>query len=114
MSSMDNSFVLSGVCNPDRELKNTPSHLSEIDLVAMKIDPKDHTYPFENLVFEGGGSKGLAYCGAVKVKHHDGTFTVDKLDFLVIQFREYLSSMNYHPPRIKKIVGIFFFIYLHR
>nr|XP_034309105.1 uncharacterized protein LOC105339290 [Crassostrea gigas] len=54
------------VCNPDRELKNTPSHLSEIDLVAMKIDPKDHTYPFENLVFEGGGSKGLAYCGAVK------------------------------------------------
>lgn len=77
MSFINNSFVLSGVYNPDRELKNTPSHLSEIDLVAMKIDPKDHTYPFENLVFEGGGSKGLAYCGAVKVKYHDCTFSVE-------------------------------------
>lgn len=26
-----------------------------------------YVFPFENLVFEGGGNKGLAYCGAVRV-----------------------------------------------
>lgn len=35
---------------------------------VMSINPKDHSYPFENLVFEGGGSKGHAYAGAIKVK----------------------------------------------
>ncbi len=33
------------------------------------VDPKDYEFPFENLVFEGGGSKGLAYCGAVQVSY---------------------------------------------
>lgn len=36
----------------------------------MSIDPKDHSYPFENLVFEGGGSKGHAYAGAIKVREY--------------------------------------------
>ena len=27
----------------------------------------NHEYPFENLVFEGGGSKGMAYVGALQV-----------------------------------------------
>ena len=26
-----------------------------------------YTYPFENIVFEGGGNKIIAYCGAVRV-----------------------------------------------
>ena len=26
-----------------------------------------YVFPFENIVFEGGGNKGLAYCGAVRV-----------------------------------------------
>ncbi len=30
------------------------------------------TYPFENLVFEGGGVKGLAFCGALKVIEQRG------------------------------------------
>lgn len=68
-------FCHAGVYGPDQQLKDMPSHLSEIDRVALKIDPKDHTYPFENLVFEGGGSKGLACCGAVRVRHH-GIYTV--------------------------------------
>ena len=28
---------------------------------------ENYDYPFENVVFEGGGNKGLAYCGAVRV-----------------------------------------------
>lgn len=28
---------------------------------------RSHEYPFENLVFEGGGSKGMAYVGALQV-----------------------------------------------
>ena len=31
------------------------------------IDVKKYEFPFENLVFEGGGSKGIAYVGAIKV-----------------------------------------------
>lgn len=45
-----------------------PSVLNEIEIKAMEINPKDHSYPFENLIFEGGGNKGLAYCGAVRVR----------------------------------------------
>lgn len=37
------------------------------DRKARSVDPKMYMYPFENLVFEGGGNKGLAYCGAVRV-----------------------------------------------
>lgn len=29
---------------------------------------KDHEFEFENLVFEGGGNKGMAYVGALQVK----------------------------------------------
>ncbi|XP_076461608.1 uncharacterized protein LOC143294076 [Babylonia areolata] len=38
----------------------------EVDRKAARTDPARFTYPFENLVFEGGGNKGLAYCGAVR------------------------------------------------
>jgi NTE family protein len=33
------------------------------------------TYPFENLVFEGGGVKGLAFCGALHVMEQKGVMT---------------------------------------
>jgi NTE family protein len=33
------------------------------------------TYSFENLVFEGGGVKGLAFCGALKVMEEKGITT---------------------------------------
>ena len=32
-------------------------------------------YPFENLVFEGGGVKGLAFCGALNVMEQKGIMT---------------------------------------
>lgn len=51
-----------------------PSVLNEMEIKAMEINPKDHSYPFENLIFEGGGNKGLAYCGAVRVR---GDYTPD-------------------------------------
>eukprot|EP00105_Crassostrea_gigas_P043526 XP_019927674.1 PREDICTED: uncharacterized protein LOC105340042 isoform X1 [Crassostrea gigas] len=55
-----------GVYNHHRKLKKMPSVLNEMEIKAMEINPKDHSYPFENLIFEGGGNKGLAYCGAVR------------------------------------------------
>ncbi|KAL3832370.1 hypothetical protein ACJMK2_024020, partial [Sinanodonta woodiana] len=33
----------------------------------MLAEIRKYPFPFENLVFEGGGNKGLAFCGAVKV-----------------------------------------------
>lgn len=39
------------------------------DKKARSVDPRLYQYPFENIVFEGGGNKGLAYCGAVRVSN---------------------------------------------
>ena len=39
----------------------------EVDAKVVKVDIEEYEFPFENLVFEGGGNKGLAYCGAVRV-----------------------------------------------
>ncbi|XP_071136382.1 uncharacterized protein [Mytilus edulis] len=57
-----------------KPLKSMPSILNDIEVQAMKINPKEYDYPFENLVFEGGGNKGLAYCGAVKLLEQLGIF----------------------------------------
>ena len=40
----------------------------QVDSQASKVNIKDYDFEFENLVFEGGGNKGLAYCGAIRVK----------------------------------------------
>ena len=39
----------------------------ELDTLVVQVDLTKYVFPFENLVFEGGGNKGLAYCGAVRV-----------------------------------------------
>ena len=46
--------------------RSSSSH-DDVDHRASKVRPEDYDFPFENLVFEGGGMKGLAYCGAVRV-----------------------------------------------
>ncbi|XP_071112062.1 uncharacterized protein [Haliotis cracherodii] len=43
------------------------SVLDKVDRKAKNVDPSEYLFPFENIVFEGGGNKGLAYCGAVRV-----------------------------------------------
>ncbi|XP_076470074.1 uncharacterized protein LOC143300350 [Babylonia areolata] len=42
------------------------SVLDKTDRKARQVDPQDYDYPFQNLVLEGGGNKGIAYCGAVR------------------------------------------------
>lgn len=44
-----------------------PLEQDRITRKANTLDPRDYDYPFENLVLEGGGNKGIAYCGAIKV-----------------------------------------------
>nr|KAG5705180.1 hypothetical protein BaRGS_030897 [Batillaria attramentaria] len=46
--------------------ERTLSHFDETDHRATSVVPSDYEFQFENLVFEGGGNKGLAYCGAVR------------------------------------------------
>ncbi|KAK6194958.1 hypothetical protein SNE40_000482 [Patella caerulea] len=47
-------------------LDRTASCLNVVDRIAISSLPHNYKYDFENLVLEGGGSKGLAYCGAIK------------------------------------------------
>ncbi|XP_069111424.1 uncharacterized protein [Argopecten irradians] len=63
-----------GKANKRKQYHKMPSILSDLEVTAMKVDIRDHEYPFENLVFEGGGNKGLAYCGAVRVLEEIGVF----------------------------------------
>ena len=53
-------FVVTvGVACDDFQTGASPSEI---------INFGDYVYPFENIVFEGGGNKGLAYAGAVRVR----------------------------------------------
>ncbi|XP_059159411.1 uncharacterized protein LOC131943353 [Physella acuta] len=47
--------------------ENFFSIFNEEDKKARSVDPRLYAYPFENIVFEGGGNKGIAYCGAVRL-----------------------------------------------
>lgn len=55
-------------------LRTMPSILNDIEIEAININPKEYDFPFENLVFEGGGNKGLAYCGAIQLLEDIGIF----------------------------------------
>ncbi|PVD30056.1 hypothetical protein C0Q70_09317 [Pomacea canaliculata] len=46
--------------------ERSSSHYDDVDFRARRENPAKYRFQFENLVFEGGGNKGLAYCGAVK------------------------------------------------
>ncbi|XP_060070442.1 uncharacterized protein LOC132550396 isoform X2 [Ylistrum balloti] len=48
--------------------------LTESELRARQINPAEHEFPFENIVLEGGGSKGMAYCGAIRALEDIGLF----------------------------------------
>lgn len=51
-----------------QRLRNIVSeNYDEVDAKTVGVDIDKYEYPFENLAFEGGGNKGLAYCGAVRV-----------------------------------------------
>ncbi|KAK6185562.1 hypothetical protein SNE40_007768 [Patella caerulea] len=46
----------------DKDLLN----LNKLDLSARVVDPADFIFPFENLVFESGRLKCIAFCGALE------------------------------------------------
>ncbi|KAK3109157.1 hypothetical protein FSP39_024196 [Pinctada imbricata] len=63
-----------GVLGQRRKLQKIPSVLTDLEVKAMNINITDHRFPFENLIFEGGGNKGLAYCGAIRVLEEQGLY----------------------------------------
>lgn len=51
-------------------------HSDDCDVINETDDQDDQdeallkcAYPFENIILEGGGNKGLAYCGAIRVTY---------------------------------------------
>ncbi|XP_038044381.1 uncharacterized protein LOC119719130 [Patiria miniata] len=44
------------------------------EAILASIRLEDYEFPFENVVFEGGGNKGLAYAGAVRVFERAGVW----------------------------------------
>ncbi|XP_076468885.1 uncharacterized protein LOC143299503 isoform X2 [Babylonia areolata] len=57
----------------DESARHPPSEFSpEVEKTARQVDPRQYDFSFENLVFEGGGNKGVAYCGAIKCLEDHG------------------------------------------
>lgn len=54
----------------------TPPELPPVEELGIDlrrpVDASHSHWPFENLCFEGGGSKGISYCGALKVLEEEG------------------------------------------
>lgn len=50
-----------------RAMCNGVEEGTEASKLPQDVPFDRYCFPFENIVFEGGGSKGLAYCGAVRV-----------------------------------------------
>lgn len=50
-------------------------------------------YPFQNLVFEGGGSKGIAYCGALKELEERGLYPKHVLRVAGTSSGSFLAAM---------------------
>ncbi|XP_077988444.1 uncharacterized protein LOC144442945 [Glandiceps talaboti] len=57
-----------------KSTENTETSLWETQTLSVPGDKElcKYDYPFENLVFEGGGAKGIAYHGAMKVLNDVG------------------------------------------
>ena len=62
-------------------------------------------FPFTNLVLEGGGVKGIAYAGALKVLEEKTSF--HKLTKLLVHllelFRQHLSACGTLQPKSKPL-----------
>lgn len=52
-----------------KQFKQSLNELQEEDQEIADIDYEKYEYPFENLVFEGGGAKGQGYVGCCEVSH---------------------------------------------
>ena len=57
---------------PRGRYDRSSSFYDDVDRKASVVQPEDYSFPFESLVLEGGGNKGLAYCGAVRVSSCPG------------------------------------------
>lgn len=49
------------------QVRRTTNKLQALHQQIRDIPYQDYEYPFENIVMEGGGAKGLAYVGALQV-----------------------------------------------
>ena len=63
----ENLHSISTLLNSSHQAATVPAMSSNSkSYKELKFD-YDYVWPFENLVLEGGGSKGMAYVGALKV-----------------------------------------------
>ncbi|WAQ94496.1 463L-like protein [Mya arenaria] len=70
------------------------NNYDEVDHKARDVDIREYDFPFENLAFEGGGNKGLAYCGARYAGASAGAMTAALLSvgYNSYEIEEFLSQ----------------------
>ncbi|XP_055864358.1 uncharacterized protein YqhO-like [Biomphalaria glabrata] len=50
----------------NKALQRPAKELSQEDIAASLVQIEDYEFPFENLIFEGGGNKGTSYVGCLQ------------------------------------------------
>lgn len=55
---------------PDKHLRKHLDSISQLQQDISAIPYAEYEYPFENLVFEGGGAKGQVYVGCLRVSFY--------------------------------------------
>lgn len=61
------------------QVRRTTSKLHALHQQILDIPYEEYEYPFENMVMEGGGAKGLVYVGALQVRdilEHYKSYTI--------------------------------------
>ncbi|XP_061169581.1 uncharacterized protein LOC133178946 [Saccostrea echinata] len=91
------------------ECDEDEGELSELEKLAQTIDPKDNVdeYPFENLIFEGGGAKGIAYPGALRALEDVGIMTKIKrfAGTSVGSITATMAALGYKSTEIKEVMS---------
>ena len=78
---------------------NDSTARSPILTADQKNDLEGYTFPFENIVFEGGGNKGLSATGAIRVSIIYGKWSVKgKVQLIGIWKRTFIWMLVNTPP----------------
>ncbi|EDV26730.1 uncharacterized protein TRIADDRAFT_55064 [Trichoplax adhaerens] len=65
-NNQENYHTISKLLNSTHQTSTVPAMTSNSKAYKELNFDYEYTWPFENLVLEGGGSKGMAYVGTLK------------------------------------------------
>ncbi|MBF5058587.1 ankyrin repeat domain-containing protein [Candidatus Neptunochlamydia vexilliferae] len=99
-------LIFSAEDRAGRKLKPLINNLMRRQIIESELPPDFETHPPENIIFQGGGSKGIAYIGALETLAQEKKLknlkrVAGTSDGAIIST---LVALNYTPKEIKEIL----------